>query len=432
MDTLKKIGIFILSVALLIFTTSFLIAVYHSVRRVSGSDIEPVEKSLQKVQEALKESDTPRSVLDRFTNDNARLQADVQVLGAQGPADGQLRQAAIRDMNDVVIDLTALQNQWGRERGASSSAVSESLAALKALRERLEPTASFEKVVGLVLTWLAGLAVGAAKLLVMLAWPIVVVLIFLYLFRSKAAPARLKQLLENVKSLEFFSAKLQLGDEVKATLEETFARYRKEVRDKYDQAVKKKSLDDKLKSLLSPESKIMKEIDAARKASDQSRAAIQDYRCTLHVPDLLFAETFYQLVEYFPRVAGEEKRGRTWSYRFGFIGRAWRLETSDMQGTVSTNLEDLIDGWGMTKGEAEAAGKDRKSFMAVLLRHNAVPVGLFYMDSKEEHAFGPKKDTRLFDCVEGELKRLEIIKDLAAIREDLSGQSPKIKIYTER
>lgn len=432
MEYIKRIATLIFSLALLLFTVSFLIAVYHSTRRVTASDFESVEKSLQKVEAALKETDSPEAVLNKFKSENARLQADVQVLNRMEGADNQLKQKAIDDINNIVLSLTTLQTQWGHEREASRAAIGESLSSLKALRERLEPTATLEKIVGKVLTWMGEFIFGFGKLLVSLAWPLVAIFIFWYLFRAPSAPDRVAQLFKPFKSLELGPAKFQLSDEVKASLEETFAKYRKQVKEQYDQSVKKKSLDEKLKQLLDSQSTIMTAVDAARKALTPDRPALGDYRCTIHVPDLLFAETFYQLLEYFPRQSGPEKRGRTWSYRFGFIGKVWRTRTSDLQGTVSTNIDELINKWGMTKPEAEAAGKDRPSFLAVLLKHNEVPVGLFYMDSMEENAFGRKEGTTLFTSIEQELIRLDIIKNLAEIKEDLSGQSPKIRIYTER
>jgi hypothetical protein len=240
------------------------------------------------------------------------------------------------------------------------------------------------------------------------------------------------QLFKPFKSLKLGPAEFQLSEEIKASVEETFAKYRQQVKEQYDQSAKKKDLDKKLKKLLAPQSTIMTAIETARTTLTPGRAPLQDHRCTIHVPDLLFAETFYQLLEYVPRQAGEETRGRIWSYRFGFIGKVWRSEDSDLQGTVSTDINDLINNWGMTKEEAEAAGIGRKSFLGVLLIENEIPVGLFYMDSKEENAFGKKESTTLFKSIKDELDRVNIIKDLAAIKEDLSGQSPKIRIDTKR
>jgi hypothetical protein len=432
MEYIKRIATLIASLALLLFTVSFLIAVYHSTRRVTASDIESVEKSLQKVEAALKETDSPEAVLSKFKSENARLQADVQVLSRVEGADSQLKQKAIDDINGIILSLTTLQTQWGHERETSRTAISESLSSLKALRERLEPTATLEKVVGKVLTWIGEFVFGFVNLLVALAWPLVAIFIFWYLFNAPNAPDRVAQLFKRFKSFELGPAKFQLSDEVKVSLEETFAKYRQQVKEQYDQSVKKKSLDEKLKQLLASQSKIMAAIDTARKALTPDRPALQDHRCTIHVPDLLFDETFYQLLDYLPRQADEVTRGRTWSYRFGFMGRVWRSEDSDLQGTVSTNINELINNWGMTKDEASAAGKGRKSFLGVLLKYNEVPVGLFYMDSKEENAFGRQGNTTLFETIQKELNRLDIIKDLAAIKEDLSEHSAKIRIYTKR
>jgi hypothetical protein len=99
---------------------------------------------------------------------------------------------------------------------------------------------------------------------------------------------------------------------------------------------------------------------------------------------------------------------------------------------VPTNIEDLINNWGMTREEAENAGKGRKSFLGVLLTHHAVPVGLFYMDAKDEHEFGDDADGSLRKLINDRCNSLEITKDLADIAEELRGSAALIRIYSQR
>ena len=49
------------------------------------------------------------------------------------------------------------------------------------------------------------------------------------------------------------------------------------------------------------------------------------YRATVHIPDVLFSDTLYQLLDYWPKGKGG---GRRFSARFGILGLAWRLEES--------------------------------------------------------------------------------------------------------
>jgi len=171
----------------------------------------------------------------------------------------------------------------------------------------------------------------------------------------------------------------------------------------------------------------------SRMAQDPTKNSLPEYRCTIHVPDLLFAETFYQLLDYIPRQSGPETKGRTWSFRFGFIGKLWRSDKqTDIWEDVPTSVQDLIDNWGMTKEEAENAGKGRKSFLGVMLEHNSVPVGLFYMDALETNAFGLDTDEALRKLIAAKCQTRQITEDLAYIAEQLRGSAALIQIYSER
>jgi hypothetical protein len=120
----------------------------------------------------------------------------------------------------------------------------------------------------------------------------------------------------------------------------------------------------------------------------------KDLRCTIYVPDPLFGErVLYQLVDYYPKGGG---RGRRLSWRFGAVGRAWRLETDDVWPGVEQDVDVLVDAWGMSRAEAHTAGAGRTAFGCVLLRRvrdgEDLPTGellaLLYMDSSTPNAFG--------------------------------------------
>jgi hypothetical protein len=127
------------------------------------------------------------------------------------------------------------------------------------------------------------------------------------------------------------------------------------------------------------------------------------YRATVHVPDVVFKRFLYQLVDYYPGGGG---RGRRFSERYGIIGRSWRLKESIGEGnalrvadpleTANTDPEKiirtLIEEWGMTRAEAENSTRSRPSVLCVVLfsvEHNTkVPVGILFMDSEKQDAFG--------------------------------------------
>jgi hypothetical protein len=57
-----------------------------------------------------------------------------------------------------------------------------------------------------------------------------------------------------------------------------------------------------------------------------------DFRLTLYVPDFIFSDRLYQFTEYYDRSGNrflDSKVGRTFSIRYGIIGRVWRSGVSE-------------------------------------------------------------------------------------------------------
>jgi hypothetical protein len=116
------------------------------------------------------------------------------------------------------------------------------------------------------------------------------------------------------------------------------------------------------------------------------------FRSTIHIEDVFQPETLYQLVEYVyvSEAPGPPKtRGRRNSIRFGIIGRAWRLGRSEYDPTVTTEVDELVRVWGMTREEAVRAGWGRRSFAVILLRDATGGYsGAIFIDAEEAGLFG--------------------------------------------
>jgi len=420
---ISRIALVVVAFAFLLFTIYFLWAVYHATRGVTTSDIESVEKSLKKVDSSLQADDA--ETLKSFRASRDDLQTSLDSISKQANPADPTRKDALDNLNKVVSSLSHIQTQVSNQREERQTAIKDALLKLETIRKGIEPTATPEKIVGMAIT-------RTFNLLIQLAWPLVILAVFLYLFKSRRAPERLAELFSNFKSVEFFSAKFEMGEKIKFSAEESFESFRKQAKNSFDHLVQKKFLDDKVRNLLKdPELKAA--IIKSRTDQDSANGSLPDYRCTIHVPDLLFAETFYQLLDYIPRQSGPETKGRTWSIRFGFIGKLWRSDKhTDIWKEVPTDAQDLINNWGMTKEEAENAGKGRKSFLGVMLEHNSVPVGLFYMDALETNAFGLDTDEALRKLIAIKCDTLKITEDLAYIAEQLRGSAALIRIYSER
>jgi hypothetical protein len=239
-----------------------------------------------------------------------------------------------------------------------------------------------------------------------------------------------------------------LSDEAKTMAEGTFENYRRQEIENYDLFVQRKMLTVKFENLVS---------DVVDVIERKTGRAPEQYRCTLHVPDLVFADTLYQLLDYVPTGTG---RGRIFSIRYGLIGRVWRSRMSDIQrfklitvqGRQVVDQNELVRVWGMSRREAQTAAAGRGRFLCVMLTNaEGDPVGLFYMDSKDPLGFEMKpgeypgltgsakeqaqrkeiesKTTEMLMEIANRCIERKITEILAKMSDELGGRAPLIRIY---
>ncbi len=254
-------------------------------------------------------------------------------------------------------------------------------------------------------------------LAVIISWPFVGLLLLLYLVLGKSAPRPLAELLKPFKNVKLFGAELSLGEELARSAAEAFEAYGKQAGIEYDRKVEvydvKRRMGDVIERHLSK--------------SFNNILDVKGLRCTLHVPDVLFADTLYQLIDYY---AGKGGKGRRKSIRFGIIGKTWRLSESQVSGNVSTKKRDLILEWGMTMEEAAAAGQGRPSFVSVLLLdENNTQAGIFFMDSTGTNAFTSPPLLDWDKIINVACKTAGLTKALADLNRELREHGPLVKLY---
>ena len=220
-----------------------------------------------------------------------------------------------------------------------------------------------------IVRWVTSLA-GAFVL------PLLIVIVVLYLTLANGAPERIRRLMQPFDSVKVFGQELTFknADPVTRSAEDTFRGYRDDTRDKYNALVEKYRIDDLHRALI------------ARHLAGASKA--ERFRSTIHVADILFAESYYQLLPYWPLGGGA---ARSWSVRYGLVGKTWRHGTSTGEGDLTMSEAQLIDEWGMTREEARIAMSkaSARSFIAVVLRDGmGRAVGILYADALTPHAFG--------------------------------------------
>lgn len=149
------------------------------------------------------------------------------------------------------------------------------------------------------------------------------------------------------------------------------------------------------------------------------------FRATIHIQDILQPDTLFQLVEYMyvsEPLGNPATRHRRNSIRFGIIGRSWRLGQSEYDPNVTTDVEQLVKFWGMTRTEAERAGRSRRSFAVILLRGSSGGYsGLIFIDSESPDLFGHSKIEELARVTNAIAERRGGLSDgLSRIRNDLA------------
>jgi len=347
------------------------------------------------------------------------LTCAVLVMGASAsPAHGKTELSAVaadseQERNVQAQDRNSPQSateSGTTTTGTSTSTVSNTATPGQKTNEPKSQVPETEKTS----TWLEFLKI-------VISWPVAFALVVLYLALSKLAPYKLARLLKPFRSLKLFGTEFVLSEEVGTDAEQAIEIYRKQVKRQFDTLVEINDIRAKLEAVM----------DQVQTVIGQ-RKKIKDLRCTIHVPDILFADTLYQLLDYFPRGVG---RGRTFSSRFGIIGLCWRSREPEIRGTVPTSPRILVRDWGMTYEEALASGEGRQSFVAVLICDETDSgVAIFYLDSKEQNAFGADTAdeefrSKLTNAILTGCKQKGLIISLVKMRDALKERRPAIRIH---
>lgn len=232
-------------------------------------------------------------------------------------------------------------------------------------------------------------------------WPFVVLFVFVILFFSRRSRNSLRGFLHDIglRKLSFSGTVIELGTEGQREVQITFAdavqtinQYKKGINREVRRQVNLTDLDARLAKLYS---------DHIRQNLKESEIP-KGFRCTIHIPDFLYDDKLYQMLNYFPNGKGAY---RDFPSRYGIIGRVWRSERPECVGQLleprdleqAKNEQDRVQliakTWGMTYTEAMRAS-DKPSYCCILLRFNERRVGLFYMDSPEKDAFGIDESER--------------------------------------
>jgi hypothetical protein len=265
---------------------------------------------------------------------------------------------------------------------------------------------------------------GVKDQILILVWPVVVVALILYLVNAESFRRLLTDLGAAVSNIKVPGG-LEIAfnsTAVKKTQEEVMRGYRNQVIATYDAAAIQYQISDTVNRIVTDRIEPFFE--------RQTNLNKPDFRCTIHVRDILFQDSLYQLIDYLPRKRANRSggRGRVWSVRYGMMGRYWRLERNYAQDSVPKEEVQLIQDWGMTKAEAETASGRQTLFCYLVRAKNQSPLAVFYLDAEPASAFGDKTQMEdLLKVVGDAVKEFELDRALEKVWHQVQSSAPLIE-----
>jgi hypothetical protein len=252
-----------------------------------------------------------------------------------------------------------------------------------------------------------------------IAWPLVALMIAYLLFASQTGQALLAGASKRVRRVSAFGVEVELTPEAatrnKADLDETFRSYRSAIVSEFDRQANIRHVPELRRAVVE---------QAVITNLCETGSGVPEYRCTIHVRDILLHEAMYQLLDYYPAV-GSRRAGRTFSMRFGIVGQAWRSGESQLKEDIQPGDQYVITDWGMLPEEAAAAGYGKRSFAAAVLIHNHVTVGVFYVDSPIQNAF----NDRITTAIEASSTEIGLTAALAELEVTMRARGPALTLF---
>jgi hypothetical protein len=375
------------------------------------------------LQDALAATRPPTSTIE-----DAAVQLRLIIAALKTDSDAAHLAKAVDDLDQLAAKMSVTVSQKEASDLTSHEYIKRADETLAQIERDFPPTP--------IAGWRSALSFAVTSLPTLLSWQVIAIVVLLYIAMATGAPRRIEDLIRPFSTVKIGSIELtqtSAGD-TKRKVERMFADARDSVVTDYGLAVQQEGLDRKLQRVVE---------DHLKSHLNSYGKRIESIRCTIHVDDFLLADTLYQLLDYYPDGKGH---GRTWSVRFGMIGKVWRSGVDAIEATLEKNRGVLIREWGMTEREASARGHDRASFLGVhIVGPNEGRVGLFYADAKDEYAFSPTKNANETDAAyiarrsqeeKGLASKINawcteegVTSSLLTIQKNLGGKAPLLKLY---
>lgn len=252
-------------------------------------------------------------------------------------------------------------------------------------------------------------------------WPLTILVALWIVARSESSFWLILGLFGFLRKIKLFGAEIELNEQTKRKIQSAaneidiaLREYKDRVDKELTRIVARYQIEQTLSKFI--DSDLLKVFAAKRDGT---------FRCTIHVPDPIRYGRLYQLIDYCPTGSG---RARTFSNRFGIIGKVWRTEVTILENdllplgslpggmTHEQEIDKVMSDWGMDRREAESALKHR-SYCCFPLVHENTKLGLLYMDAAQKDAFDKSKQTEVLNQAQLEIAPIvaKILNDSAVV-----------------
>lgn len=221
-------------------------------------------------------------------------------------------------------------------------------------------------------------------------WPITVLAVVALLGLSRTASIRIGRVIGRFKRVKVAGTEVELSEENRREIQDAADEivqmakdYRGRINREIDRRVQRYDLLGRVDNIVTH---VLRNICNNDKMPD-------GFRCTIHILDPMLQEHLYQLMRYYPKGEGF---GRSFSERYGIIGKVWRTGNAEVEGRLVSEKDEgkseaeklriIARNWGMSFEEARHA-LERPSYVCVPIKQDEARLGVFYMDSKDIDAF---------------------------------------------
>jgi hypothetical protein len=264
------------------------------------------------------------------------------------------------------------------------------------------------------------------KLVDVIVWPFVFLVFGMFALLSSKSKVILTQILNSVSAVKLGSYEVNFTEQgaklLKRDIETSLNDFSSQGRLAYDKASKSVSL----KECAARVSTDVRNLSRELKMPNENGIELHNLRIAVHIVDVLFEESLYQLTDYYPSNDGSDRR---FSIRFGAIGLAWREGEStywNLNDPANTE-EELVRKWGMTKEEAIRSAQ-RPVGICIILQKEKERQGILYIDSKNIEYISSKTDHKSQnEDIERLMKDIEELPSITDLTRSLKKINDQIK-----